>query len=180
MPSPPPPFDLEAQRRATAAYPPKDRLPDGWAQVDPTKALPAYPGDPEYCGVRLERGTAPGAALHLYQAGDSGPYVLQYTFVLPRGVAGDVMADLAPAVAACVEKGRDADGRVFAARREPTVGAESVSVAFVADAGATSQVTVFRRGDALVALVGFDQAGLPPFDALSTIAEGVDARLRAS
>lgn len=180
VPSPPPPFDLESQRRATAAYPDKASLPDGWVQVDPTKALPEYPGDPEYCGVRLEAQTAPGSAIHLYEAGDSGPYVLQYTFVLPEGVAASVLDELAPAVRACIAKGRDDAGRVFAAKQAPTVGNESVSAAFVADAGGVSQVTVFRRGDVLVALVGFDPAGIPPLPAIATIAKGVDARLSAS
>lgn len=179
VPSPPPPFDLVAQRRATAAYPPKDRMPSGWIQVDPTKELPQYPGDPVYCGVRLEAETAKGSALHLYRASDAGPYVLQYTFVLSDGVAEQVMGELSAAVTACIDQGRDAQGRVFPARQPPTVGAESVSMAFVADAGAVSQVTVFRRGQTLVALVGFTPAGLPPLEALGAIAGEVDAVLRA-
>ncbi|MBR7744508.1 hypothetical protein KC207_14525 [Phycicoccus sp. BSK3Z-2] len=179
VPSPPEPYDPAAQRVATGAFPAPEALPEGWTQVDPTAELPQYPGDPEYCGVALERETAPGASLHLYEQSDAGPYVLQYTYVLPDGVAEEVVTDLAAAVERCVAEGRDAEGRVFAAKQAPTVGDASVSVAFVADAGAVSQVTVFRRGGTLVALVGFNPAGLPPLEALGTLAQGVDARLRA-
>lgn len=177
VPSPPPPFEMAAQRRATAAYPPPEALPDGWIQVDPTKELPGYPGDPVYCGVRLERETAKGSALHLYRASDAGPYVLQYTFILERPVAEQVMADLAPAVQSCIAAGRDDHGHVFAPITPATVGEESVSVAFVSTGGASSQVTVFRRGDALVAVIGFFPAGLPPVEALGAIATSIDGVL---
>lgn len=178
--SPPAPFDMESQKRATAAYPADSAMPSGWVQVDPTKELPDYPGDPVYCGVKLEKETARGAALHLYRWSDAGPYVLQYTFVMTEPVAQQVLTELDTAVQACIASGRDDDGKVFAAKSPPTVGDQSVSMAFIADKGAVSQVTVFRRGDAVVALVGFNQAGLPPWDAIAAIAGGVDAKLRGS
>ncbi len=178
--SPPSPFEIEAQRRATAAYPPKAQMPAGWIQVDPTAELPSYPGDPVYCGVALEPETARGSALHMYQASDSGPYALQYTYVLTPKVATTVMSDLDQSVRQCIASGRDDKGRVFAAKQAPTVGEESVSVAFVADAGAVSQVTVFRRGEVIVAVVGSNPAGMPPLKEISAIATAVDEQLADS
>ena len=176
VPSPPPPFEMAAQRRATSAYPDAEHMPSGWIQADPAR-LGTKPGDPVYCGAAVKPDPMNGGMTHLYQHSDAGPFILQYTYITSESVAADTMTRLEVAAKACIAEGSDGDGKVFPPASPPRVGQSSVSVAFLPEGSVPSQVTVFREGRALVVLVGWNPAGLPPTDPLAAMAAGVRARL---
>jgi hypothetical protein len=170
---------MEAQRRATSAYPDPEHMPKGWIQIDPAR-LGSRPGDPVYCGIALKPDPMNGAMVHLYQESDAGPFILQYTYLSSEAAATKVMDRFVAEVPGCIARGTDPDGQVFPAKDAPTMGDAAVSMSFLPTGSVPSQVTVFRTGRALVAVVGWNPAGLPPTEALRTMAAGVQAKLSAT
>jgi hypothetical protein len=166
------PSGAAAAARARGAELQRADLPSGWTPVPLQERFAEPPGVPSYCGVVVEPEPLHHVALELYEERSTGPFVLQYTFVTDEPVAVSRARQLVTAAADCSEKGF----RIEPAAGVPEVGDDTVALDYVSDQGAGARVMVFRSGDALVALVGYGNQGVPR-DAVTAIAAAVEARL---